>query len=184
MKNFFVFIALVCFIFPTTLMAFEEGSVLQENLSSELLSNDTQDWDKQGERVRDYIEATGNYMPEDQAIERGPAPPLSYLKAIAAISTNYPQYEIFTSEYTSTYDHGGAELYIVTRELGYGFSPVAKMNGQILSEFQSEPILNGTTVVGYLRWWDASGHQSGQFTYKNTSTNYPYNTMSDWINIK
>ncbi|MFD1335661.1 DUF4879 domain-containing protein [Oceanobacillus iheyensis] len=70
------------------------------------------------------------------------ASPLTSLEVYAATSTNYPQYEYFTSnQLTSVEDHGGEELYIVTEEIGYG-------------------------------------------TYQNTSSNAPWNTMNDRMNIR
>ncbi|WP_245566394.1 DUF4879 domain-containing protein [Tuberibacillus calidus] len=115
------------------------------------------------------------------------APPLTYLQVYAAISTNYPQYEYFNeNQLSSVQDHGGAEMYIVTVELGYGNRPVAKFNGGQLTETQNQYIdLDGDSIIdGWFRWWDASGSESGTFTYQNTSTNYPWNTMYDSINIK
>lgn len=45
-----------------------------------------------------------------------------------------------------------------------------------LTQVQQQAINNNGIVIGYFRWWDASGYQGGQFTYQNTFSNYPYNT--------
>ncbi|AJQ92983.1 DUF4879 domain-containing protein [Gynuella sunshinyii] len=115
-----------------------------------------------------------------------PAPPLTYLQAYAVISTDYPSWEYFSqSQISSVQNHGGAEMYIVTIEYGYGQNNIAKMNGSILSQVQSQYIVNSSNViVGWYRWWDASGYSGGQFTYQSTSINSPWNTMSDNIYIK
>ena len=131
-----------------------------------------------------------NKLQEQQGRSVGimaPAPPLSYLEVYAAISSNYPNYEYFgANQLSSVQDHGGAELYIVTAELGYGHIRTAKLNGASLSEYTSQFIdLDGDTIIdGWFIWWDASGYESGTFTYQNISTNYPWNTMSDSIYIK
>lgn len=77
-------------------------------------------------------------------------------------------------------------MYIVTAELGYGYTQIAKFNGSNLTELQSEFIdLDGDTIVdGWYTWWDASGNESGSFNYQNTSTNSPWKTMYDTMNIK
>lgn len=115
------------------------------------------------------------------------APPLEYLEVYAAWSTNNGGYEYFSPNQLSTVqDHGGTELYIVTAEIGYGHIRTTKINGNKLTELQRQYIdLEGDTIVdGWYIWWDASGNESGTFTYQNTSTNSPWNTMSDNMYIK
>lgn len=76
-------------------------------------------------------------------------------------------------------------MYIVTAELGYGYSQYANIDdGNYLSKVDSLYIdLDGDTIVDGWYYWDASGYQNGQFKYQNTSQNYPVNTMSDSIYI-
>ncbi len=122
------------------------------------------------------------------------APPLTYLQAYAAISTQHPTYEYFPAGLlTSSVNHGGDELYIVTVEIGYGNIPLAEMNGFILEDvshlFVQNPnerrIIDATgRIVGFYTWWSANGIDSGRFTYRNTSTNAPRNTLSDGIVIR
>ena len=45
------------------------------------------------------------------------------------------------------------------------------------------PCTAGQTVVGFLRYYNLDGNQSGLFKYQNTSTNSPWNTMSVQISI-
>jgi len=144
--------------------------------------------EKYASMARKFLNSVDEYSNTDTKAQVGTlssASPLYYLEVYAAISSNYPSYEYFSqSQYYSVQDHGGAEMYIVTVELGYGFSPIAKMIGNNLTQVQQQAITDNGIVIGYFRWWDASGYQNGQFTYQNTSSNYPYNTMSDWINIR
>lgn len=118
---------------------------------------------------------------------RAPAPPLSYLQVYSVISTQHPTYEYFSpSQLSSVYDHGGAELYVVTEELGDGHLRYAKFDGVNLKQHMSQYIdLDGDSIVdGYYIWWDASGNDNGTFKYQNTSTNFPGNIITDSILIK
>jgi hypothetical protein len=114
-----------------------------------------------------------------------PAPQLTYLEAYAVISSQHPTYEYLSQyQYSTSSDHGGANLYIVTIEYGYGSNPIARLNGGTLTQVQSQAITNSSgTIIGWFRWWDASGYQNGQFTYQNTSINSPWNTMYDQVSI-
>ncbi len=119
----------------------------------------------------------------------GPAPQLTYLQAVAVISSQHPTYEYLNVyDYSTTYDHGGAELYIVTEEDGYGQNNIAMMNGTRLTEFQDQThpqriVDSSGTIIGWYRWWIANGQQSGTFTYQSTSINYPWNTMYDSLYV-
>lgn len=74
----------------------------------------------------------------------------------------------------------------MTAELGYGHVRTAKINGVHLKEYDRLPIdTNGDTIVdGWYILWHASGYENGAFTYQNTSSNAPWNTMSDNMYIK
>lgn len=135
---------------------------------------------------KDVDESQAKQTDEDAAI-LGSAPPLTDLFIYAARSSNYPQYEYFArNQVSSVQDHGGAELYIVTYEKGYGKNRFARMNGDLLDMadwlwFDD----NGDNVNdGVYIWWDASGYPYGNFTYESTSQNSPYNTMSDFMYIE
>ncbi len=129
---------------------------------------------------------------------RGPAPALSYLEIYAIGSSNYNGWEyVSEGQYSTTYDHGGTTMNAITLELGYGYVPVATMNGGQLpsaASYRSDSLCwgsdgnldycsSGETIAGWLKYWDISGQEGGTFTYQNTSFN-PTNTMSDTINIK
>lgn len=118
----------------------------------------------------------------------GPAPPITYLQVRAAISSDYPDFDIFTdNQLISGENHGGAEVYVITYEVGYGSLSIAKMNnGPNLSLAKIESVdLNSDGIIdAFYYWWDASAYSSGTFTYQDTSANYPYNTMYDSIYIQ
>lgn len=125
---------------------------------------------------------------------RAPAPPLSLLEVLlvgspdaalqgaADLGPGYEAVEQF--QLLTDYDHGGAWIDIITAELGYGQVRIAKMAGSLISERGNEPIVSGGVIIGWYRFWDASGFSGGRFTYQSTSINFPFNTMSDWINIR
>lgn len=119
----------------------------------------------------------------------GPAPPLTYLQVYAARSEKCPQWEYFSrNQSSSTKDHGGSWMEIVTEELGYAnpYSRYAEMNRVGFSLIKRTAIhIDGDNIVdGWRFYWKNSGQQSGVFKYKATSINYPYNTMYDAIYIK
>lgn len=84
------------------------------------------------------------------------------------------------SQTSSIADHGGAEMYTVTAELRYEVMSRARMDGGPLLpevQYQMIDVDNDSIVDGWFYWWDASGYDSGLFTYQNTSQNYPGNTI-------
>lgn len=128
-----------------------------------------------------------------------PAPSLSYLQISYVGSSNYGGWETISSSQISTvYDHGGTQLRVITDEIGYGNIPVARINGGALpstANYQTAyicqsgssyvtPCSSGQIIVGYRKYWKLDGYQSGIFAYQNTSTNSPWNTLSDSISIK
>ncbi len=114
-----------------------------------------------------------------------PAPPLTQLQVYAVRSANSPAWEYLgTSQYSTFQNHGGAWMDLVTYEFGYGSNPICQINGSFLQRWRTEYITDaGGTIVGFIYYWIADGHQSGQWTYQNTSTNSPWNTMYDWANV-
>ncbi|MBI3283509.1 MAG: DUF4879 domain-containing protein [Burkholderiales bacterium] len=146
--------------------------------------------------------------PSRSEVQTAAAPGLTYLQVDYVVSTNYYMqypttlgYEgLSNSQSMTTGDHGGAQLWVVTDELGYGDNPVATWNGgqiSLATNFATQticvnwartgydiPCQAGQTVVGFRKYWDFSGYQSGIFTYQNQSTNSPFNTMFDSMSIK
>ena len=83
--------------------------------------------------------------------------------------------EVVSGRDTTTRDHGGAWMHILTDEIGYGQRAKASLLSNSLREIAKEPICRagngvgpcrrGDAIVGYRRTWDASGHQGGNFEY-------------------
>jgi hypothetical protein len=129
-----------------------------------------------------------------------PAPALTYLQVAYVGSSNIGWEGVSGFQTSTAADHGGTQLRIVTEELGYGSIPVATWNGGVVSSaknYQTDticvnwagtgydiPCLAGQTVVGFRKYWNFDGYQSGSFTYQNTSTNSPGNTMNDSMLVK
>lgn len=119
-------------------------------------------------------------------VTRAPANPVSYVGVIQVRSSLGGYENIPAYQYTTTADHGGAEMYVVTQENGYGrdYATYAGMQVQIIDS-GSIDFNNDNIVDGWLYLWDLSGiSESGRFQYQSTSYNSPWNTMSTWINIR
>lgn len=133
-------------------------------------------------------------------VQAAPAPPLSYVQIRFIGSSNYPSYEpIADNQLSTVIDHGGPALRAVTVEVGYGNPTLARatINGVALprsANYLTVPFCNlsnflascsaGQTVVGFVNYWNLDGYQSGIFTYQATSTNSPFNTLSDRLTIR
>ncbi|WP_263705617.1 YolA family protein [Shouchella tritolerans] len=162
-----------------------DGQMLIDSSKEELLLHLKQDY-PDAQFISEY-DANDSFDHQSEVSPFAPAPPLTLLQAYAAISQNHQAYEYFSeNQLSSVIDHGGEWMYIVTAELGYGTRRSAQMEGNTLTEYDREHIdLNGDNIVdGWFIWWDASGYDEGTFSYRNTSTNYPWNTMSDSIYIR
>lgn len=130
-------------------------------------------------------------------VASGFAPALSYLQISHIGSSQIGWEAIGAAQTTTAQDHGGAQLRVVTDELGYGHVRVARFNGGVLpiaaNHLTQRICWNGSayvlscsagqTVVGFRRYWKLDGKQNGSFSYQNSSTNPPWNTMSDSISI-
>jgi hypothetical protein len=122
---------------------------------------------------------------------------LSYLQVSNVGSSSVGWETISASQATTAYDHGGVQLRVATTEIGYGNVPVARYNGSVLpssANYLTEnicqsgstyviPCAVGQTIVGFRKYWNLDGKQNGSFTYQNTSTNSPWNTVNDSISI-
>lgn len=127
-----------------------------------------------------------------------PAPGLSYLQITNVGSSNVGWELVSAMQTTTAFDHGGMQLRVVTDEIGYGNLPIARHNGAVLpssANYATQqicwngstyiiPCSPGQTVAGWRRYWNLDAHQNGTFSYQNTSTNSPWNTLSDSLWIK
>lgn len=196
-----VFSLVICMIVATTALGASTSSgTVSTNVSAPSLKNLVID-----KRLVDYFNSIKPYLKslqekqiDSSILEKrtnesllvqplSPAPPLTYLQIYAASSTQHPDWEIFSDNQTSSVaDHGGVELYIVTVELGYGSNNIARMNSSSVPLYDSASLdLDGDSIIdGWMYQWNASGYNSGTFTYQSTSINSPWNTMSDRMNIR
>lgn len=131
------------------------------------------------------------------SVAAAPAPALTYLQIRYVGSSNQGWEPISDSQFSTALDHGGAQLRALTVELGYGSAPVAFMNGAVLPSTKNystvpfctatnflAPCQPGQVIIGFVRYWNLDGYQNGTFAYRNTSTNSPFNTMSDSLSIR
>lgn len=109
---------------------------------------------------------------------------LTYLQVEGVISTKHDIETIGTIDAKTLYNHGGADLFIVTKEIGIGHNGCACLNDEKLECIYSKNILDNSKIVGKYNIWNASGYQKGQFKYSNRSLHYPYNTLKDTIYIR
>lgn len=124
------------------------------------------------------------------------APPISYVQVRYVGSTNQGWEPVADGTFTTTLDHGGAQLRVLTVEVGYGGTRIARINGVTLpssANYQTlafcgsnflTPCTAGQTIVGFSRYWNIDGYQSGTFQYQTTSLNSPWNTLSDSMIIQ
>lgn len=132
--------------------------------------------------IKQFISAPADM----RSATRGPAPSLSELQLLAIASANHPDWEYLWNPnfYTTPSNHGGAWMVVATFDLGYGNNPICRINGFNLTSIQVETITDASgIVIGFIRYWNANGYQGGACTYQNTSTNSPWNTMSDSATI-
>ncbi|CDG83669.1 YolA family protein [Janthinobacterium agaricidamnosum] len=128
-----------------------------------------------------------------------PAPALSRVAIYAVGSSNCDwEYMTILGQLSTTCDHGGQLLRVAVQEIGYGASPFAWMNGGLLPQSANYtnqsicivgnnyvwPCPAGYTVVGWMKYYNLDGQQSGKFQFQDTSINAPFNTLSTSILIK
>ncbi|MBQ4864732.1 DUF4879 domain-containing protein [Pseudoalteromonas sp. MMG013] len=178
------------------LMAAVVASTCATANSSELLNNAMQSWEfqqYQAQLKQEIIDTHNSYQTyikeSGQVHTMAPAAPLSSFEIRGAISTQYPQWEFVTeSAFSTSQNHGGNELYIVTREVGYAnpASRLAKINGSNLSIIDTQPVTSGNLVVGYLVIWKYphTNFTSGSATASARSINFPNNLEDDRLYIR
>ncbi|RJE76989.1 hypothetical protein BGP78_01715 [Pseudoalteromonas sp. MSK9-3] len=164
--------------------------------SSELLDSTLKNWEFQqykeqlAQEIIDTHQSYQTFIAESgQVGTLAPAAPLSSFEIRGAISTNYPQWEFVTeTAFSTTQNHGGNELYILTREVGYAnpSSRLAKINGSPLSIVNTQPVTSGNLVVGYLVIWKyaLTNFTSGNATASARSINFPNNLEDDRLFIR
>ncbi|MBK1641618.1 DUF4879 domain-containing protein [Chromatium okenii] len=131
--------------------------------------------------------------------QRAPAPPLTqvYIPAVGSSNCDW-EYMTSVGQNSTVCNHGGVQLRVVVQEIGYGGAGIAWMNGNLLPSSakyftQSICVVGGSyvfpcpagyTIVGWMKYYNLDGYQSGTFKYQNTSLNSPWNTMFTQIYIQ
>lgn len=128
----------------------------------------------------------------------GSAPVLTSMWVYAVGSSNVG-WEIMQTrgQFATSQNHGGAAMRVAVMEIGYGSNPIGALEGNPLDPSKNYktdsvcisgnnyvwPCPSGSIIVGYFRYYNIDGTQAARFNYKNTSTNFPKNTMSASILI-
>lgn len=122
------------------------------------------------------------------------APPLSEVKVLKVESPGCGFEDITEGQAQTRCNHSGPSIKVYVLEVGYGRQPHVALDGFEVNGTRSKVCAfnNGnltdcterTKMVGYLYIFDLAGKQEGTFTFSNTSTNAPGNTMSTQLYIK
>lgn len=127
------------------------------------------------------------------------ADPLWYVEIDYIYSSNVGWESINASDFSTSSNHGGAQLRARVLELGYGGSRLAWMAGSLLpssSNYFNDDICwdfsgnltfscsAGMTLAGYARYYNLDGNQSGTFQFQSTSIVSPWNTEYDSLYIQ
>ncbi|MBB3227538.1 hypothetical protein FHW69_002161 [Luteibacter sp. Sphag1AF] len=106
--------------------------------------------------------------------ERSSASTLTSAHVVAVHSAQGGNEVIPPGAWSTQQDHGGANMTIITEEIGYGRFEQASLLSNPLREVRREPLCdygapapcNGRgTIVGYRRHWNASGFEGGNFQF-------------------
>ncbi|PTS79814.1 DUF4879 domain-containing protein [Stenotrophomonas sp. HMWF023] len=132
--------------------------------------------------------------------ERGPAPPITQVAVLAVGSTDAGGWEYMTTlgQLITQKNHGGPELRVVVREIGYGGTPMTSLFGQplptsaeyrtdglcITDQMYTDDCQPGQTIVGWLRYFNLDGYQEGKFWFTNRSINSPGKLWETGIHIQ
>jgi len=94
---------------------------------------------------------------------------------------------------TTTQDHGGAQLRVVTITYGYGNPISANINGILGTNYRRDVVCgslsalhvcaNGETITGFIDYFAFDGLQGGTYSSSAASTAVPFGTWTDVINI-
>lgn len=124
----------------------------------------------------------------------GPAAGISYYQVYAVGSSNIGWEYPSASQTTTTYDHGGAQLRVVTLQYGYGNQNGATLNATAGIHYRQDALCGplsalyycnvGDTITGYLDYYSFDGLQGGYYSSSSSSVASPYGTWTDNIYIQ
>lgn len=129
---------------------------------------------------------------DDNHVE-GPAPSVTYFE-VYAVGSSYIGWEyVGQAQFSTSYDHGGALLRVAVLQYGYGTGG-ATLNGASGDNDPTEHLCGtlanlhycsvGETITAFMRYYSFDGVHGGSFDAFTHSSNYPWNTETDWINIQ
>lgn len=139
---------------------------------------------------------------DKQQATLAPAPGLSRI-AILAVGSDQSncgggwEYMTTIGQFSTVCNHGGSLMRVAVQEIGYGGTPTMYMAGSFIPSSKIYatqticvvggsyvwPCPAGYTVVGFIRYVNLDGYQSGRLTYQNYSLNVGP-TISTAINIQ
>lgn len=125
------------------------------------------------------------------------APPLTKVMIFEVKSTDQGVEPISEYQSATVRDHGGTQLRVVVREIGYGKSVhTVKLNGTLISNTVVNTIpLCGTAAaptrtcnpgniyIGYDKEFSLDGQSGGLFSVSTQNAFSPFNWITDTINI-
>lgn len=127
------------------------------------------------------------------------APALTSVQIIEIYSTQYGTVEsINPSQYLTVQDHGGAQVRITVREIGYAQTVrTVTLDGVIVSNsaVQTWPLCgtalaptrtcpNGSIYIGFDRQYQIDGSSGGKYSVTARNASSPFNAITDWIQIQ
>lgn len=143
----------------------------------------------------DVAENINQFLAERQNKDQveGPASGISYFEISGVISSQYPyQWESTANKFSTTENHGGAETYVSTFQLGYGNissvtftsgTPTLYRTNLLCGTYTVHYCSVGETVIGWEYIYRLNNITSGQFNISAYSTAYPTGVWSDSLYI-
>ena len=103
-----------------------------------------------------------------------PAPASTPVRAACVASPQFQRGQtcdpVAVGAITTSGDHGGSVLQVLTEEVGYGQNQIAQFNGARMRLVNEQPKLQGRNIVGWWRVWEyRDTFTSGTFTFQATS---------------
>lgn len=125
------------------------------------------------------------------------APPLTSVEITNVVSTQGGSEAISASQFSTVADHGGAQVRVTVREIGYAQTTrTVRLNGAIVSNTPlaitnlcgtaSAPTTTcsgGQTIIGFDRVYQIDGSTGGSYSVTARNANSPFNTITDTLNI-
>jgi hypothetical protein len=115
------------------------------------------------------------------------APPITAVQAYAVASQRSPVWTYIHPYQISTQGEGGAWVYVVTQEIGYGQPISATLDGYPGTQLTqyNQPIIQNGYIIGWYRYWYFQGpNLNGEFIYNVRSLNAPFTTKTAWIYVE